>query len=257
MNYTPVTTRLVVVLPLLALAMTTPALAADHDNLEKGLPTTAQDAYPIAFRALEAQVALGYQKPDEEDGGMVITPRLEVGLAPNLQVAASVTFITDGDRDHSGDITLDGLYNLNQETIWLPAVALAADVALPTGKDSQGVRTTALLVLTKGLVPWWTDRWHLNVGWEFLSDARDEERDRRFQVLLGYSRPLDTDTLLVLDGLRRQGDDTGSPWETMAELGLRRQVSPLAVASLGGGVEFIDHAGYAGFRVTAGLQHSF
>jgi hypothetical protein len=257
MNHTPVTSRLVIALPLLAAAITTPALAADHDNLEKGLPTTAQDAYPIAFRALEAQVALGYQKPDEEDGGMVITPRLEIGLAPNLQVAAAVTFITDGDRDHHGDVTLDGLYNLNQETIWLPAVALAADVTLPTGEDSQAVRTTALLVLTKGLVPWWTDRWHVNVGWEFLSSAGDEERDRRFQVLLGYSRPLDTDTLLVLDGVRQQGEESGSPWETRAEVGLRRQVTPLAVASLGGGLEFIDHAGYAGFRLTAGLQHSF
>lgn len=256
MNRLSLADHVLVVLPLLASAIT-PAFAADHDNLEKGLPTSVQDAYPMAFRAVEVQVALGYQKPDDEDGGMVISPRLEVGLAPNLQVAASVTFITDGDRDHSGDITLDGLYNLNQETIWLPAIALAADVALPTGEDSQGTRTTALLVLTKGLVPWWADRWHVNVGWEFLSDAGDAERDHRFQVLLGYSRPLDTDTVLVLDGLRQQGEDSGAPWETVAELGLRRQVTPLAVASLGGGMEFIDHAGYAGFRLTATFQHSF
>lgn len=257
MTCPPVTIRSLVFVPLLATTITTPVWAADHDNLEKGLPTAAQDAYPIAFRALEAQLALGYQKPDEDDGGVVITPRLEIGLAPNLQVAAGVTFITDGDRDHSGDVRLDGLYNLNQETIWLPAIALAADVAFPTGENSQGVRTTALLVLTKGLMPWWTDRWHVNVGWEFLSDAGDEERDQRFQVLLGYSRPLDTDTIVVLDAVRQQGEDDGSPWETMAEVGLRRQITPLAVASLAGGIEFIDHAGYAGVRVTAGLQRSF
>lgn len=257
MKCTSMMMRPFLAVPLLALVAATSALAADHDNLEEGLPTEARDAYPIDYRAVEAQLGLGYQKPDDADGGLVITPRLEYGLAPNLQIAASVMLITDGDRQHSGDISLDGLYNLNQETRWLPAIALAADVAFPTGEDSHGVRTTALLVLTKGIIPWWADRWHVNVGWEFLSDASDDERDERFQVLLGYSRPLGTDTVLVVDGLRQQAEELGEPWETTAEVGVRRQVSPLAVVSLGGAIEFIDHDGYAGMRVTAGLQRSF
>ena len=233
------------------------AAAADHDNLEAGFPTSVVDAYPIHYRALEAQLALGYQKPDDTDGGLVIMPRFEVGAAPNLQLGAGVTFITDGNREHSGDITVDALYNFNQESLWWPALAIAGEVALPTGKGSQGVRTNVMAILTKGIIPWWSDRWHVNVGWEFLSDADNAERDRRFQAVLGYSRPLSTDMVLVIDGVRRQGEDNGSPWETAAELGLRRQLTPLAVISLGGGLDFADHAGYTGIRVTAGLQHSF
>ncbi len=79
----------------------------------------------------------------------------------------------------------------------------------------------------------------------------------RFQVLLGYSRPPGTDTVLVPDGRRREGEDDGSPWETLAEVGLRRRITPLAVASLGGALEFVDHPGCAGVQVVAGLQHSF
>ena len=249
--------RLPLVLTLAGTALISTLSAADHDNLEAGLPTTVVDAYPVHFQALESQIVLGYQKPDREDGGFVISPRLEVGAAPNLQVGASVTFITDGDREHSGDITLDALYGFTQESLWFPGLALAADVALPTGKGSHGLRTTAMAVLTKGLVPSWPDRWHVNVGWEFLSDPRDEERDRRFVAVLGHSCPINTDTVMVVDGVRRQGETIGSPWLTSVEVGFRRQISPLAVASLGGGLDFADHTGYAGVRVVLGMQHSF
>jgi hypothetical protein len=109
------------------------------------------------YQALEAQFALGYQKPDDTDGGLVIMPRLEVGAAPNLRLGAAVTFLAGGDRDHSGDIIVDALYNLQLHTgvvVW-PALAIAGDVALPTGKNSRGVRTTVMTVVAKGLVPWW------------------------------------------------------------------------------------------------------
>ncbi len=242
---------------LTALAVTTAVHGADHDNLEAGLPTSIVDAYPIPFRALEMQLALGYQKPDATNGGLVITPRLELGALPNMQISAGVEIITDGVRRHSGDLAVDALYGFTQETLWLPGLAVAADLAFPTGVDSQGVRGTAMAVLTKGLVPSWPDRWHVNVGWELLSDAQDGEREHRFVAMLGYSRSLTTDLVLVADGVRRQGETVGSSWETAAELGVRRQITPLAVASLGGGLDFADHVGYTQVRVVLGLQHSF
>lgn len=231
--------------------------AADHDNLDEHLPTSVQDAYPLAWRAFEAQMAIGYREPDDDDGGVVILPRLEIGALPNLQVGVGAEFITDGDRHHSGDVIVSGLYGFTQESLLLPGLALAVDLALPTGQDSDGLRGKALAVLTKGLVPWWTDRWHVNAGWELLEDAGTDERSDRFMLILGWSRPLGSGTVLVLDGIREQGAGSGSPWESAFEIGLRRQLTPLTVASLGAGVFFVDHEGYDRGQVLMGLQRSF
>lgn len=231
--------------------------AADHDNLEEHLPITVQDAYPLPFGAIEAQLAAGYQKPKNGDDAFALMPRLEYGLAPNLQASVATTIITDGDRQGSGDITVGALYDFNQETVFVPAIAVAADVDLPTGEDSHGVGGVAWLLMTKGPVPSSSDRLHLNLGWEWLGDSEGDERDGRFIGVLGWSRPLGTDTVLVLDVVRRESETYGLPWETAAEMGLRRQLTPLAVGSLGVGADWDDDTGYTGFRLTAGLQRSF
>jgi hypothetical protein len=50
---------------LLVLLFAGAAHAADHSNLEQDFPTRVEDAYPIAYRAMEFQAAGAYEHGGE------------------------------------------------------------------------------------------------------------------------------------------------------------------------------------------------
>jgi len=73
---------------------------------------------------------------------------------------------------------------------------------------------------------------------------------RRF---FGYSRPLGPDTFLVADVGREEMRTRGEE-ANFAEAGIRRQLTPLAVISIGGGAGFGDDS--PRFQFTLGFQYS-
>lgn len=231
------------------------AFAADHMNLEEGSPAQVEDAYPIAHRGREFQTAFQYERTDDDHHRFILDPRVEMGFAPNWQGKVSVPFILGGgDKTDSGNIGVETFYNFNTEGLQLPAFALSARADLPTGRDSAGVDTTVKAILTKSLTKSGLDRMHLNLAWEHNSGAAAGQRDDMYRVILGYSRRLDADTVLVTDFIREQEMERDHE-ANIFEVGIRRQITPLTLISIGIGVGVADES--PDFRAVLGWQRSF
>ena len=225
----------------------------DHFNLEEGLPTRVEDAYPTAFRNRELQIGPQYERTGEGDDRVLVNPRLEVGLLRNVQLGVTVpVLLGSADRTGSGDVEVDALYNFNAEGLDLPAFSLAARAAFPTGLARQGVDAEFKLLVTRSISNR-LDRLHLNLVYLRAGDPAPGERQDRYAAVLGYSGRLGPDMILVADFVREQEREEGAN-SNVVELGLRRQMTPLFVLSLGVGAGIGEES--PDIRVTAGLQRT-
>lgn len=252
-----ITLRSCFYLPLISLCFCLgAACAADHINLEAGLPVEVEDAYPTAYRNREFQLQAAWERTGEGHDQALLVPRFELGFARNWQAKLEVPFrIGAGDKRNSGDIHLEAFYNFNMERGSMPAIALAGEVAVPTGKDSEGLDTALKLLMTKTVGRTsMLQRVNLNFEYTMNSDALDDERNHMWKFVAGYMRRLDADTVWIVDYAREQEREVGKTTE-LAELGFRRQVTPLRVLVLGLGVGLNDES--PDFRLTTGLQQSF
>ena len=239
----------------LALASVLPAWSADHSNLDEGLPTQVEDAYPVAFRSREIQAVFTYESTQDSEDRVIMEPRLEFGVLPNTQLTLHVPFYSgNADRSGSGDVGLGVLYNFNTETLVLPALALAAEADLPSGKDSHGVDTTLKLIVTKTVSASGLDRVHFNLEWKRNASPEADERKNHYVGILGYSRRIGPDTILVADYVREEAAQEDEA-ANIVELGVRRQLTPLTVLSVGVGAGLGEDS--PDFRATFGLQRSF
>lgn len=234
------------------------AEAADHNNLEEGLPITIEDAFPIAYRGREVQGLVRYDNLDDDpDGNHLFTlePRFEFGAFRNFQAEIRVPYRVGSAGDaETGEAAFEGLYNFNAETLTLPAFALKAGVGVPFGPDTEGAETTLKAILTKTIGETWLNRKiHLNAAWVHKFDAMDDERDDRYVLALGYSQPLRSDLLLVADIVREQELEEDKAIN-LVEAGLRWQMTPLTVLTAGVGAGFGPDS--PDVRATIGFQHA-
>jgi hypothetical protein len=129
------------------------AYGIDHKNLDENRPLRLEDAYPIASGeiAIEVGGGLTVQRHGPNRGFFPI--EILYGALPNLQVGVGTTISTDPgeieDESTSADLKLSGLYNFNQETLSIPALAVKFDVNLPTGVNSKGVDVELKGIVTK------------------------------------------------------------------------------------------------------------
>ena len=231
------------------------ARAADHNNLEEGLPTQVEDAYPIAYGGREIQGLFRFEKTDKSENRYAFVPRIEYGFARNWQAKLEVPiFPGNADRRGSGDIRLEALYNFNTESLWLPAFALSGGIDIPAGTKTRGVDPRLKFIMTKSISQTGLDRIHFNFGWRHNFENRSDERDDPFTTILGYSRRLGADTTLVADFVREWKIEKKQE-SNILELGLRRQLDPLTLIAIGGGGGIGDES--PKFRITLGFQRSF
>ncbi len=232
------------------------ALSADHRNLEEGFPTRIEDAYPIAYRALEFQVGASYEREgaSKKDEGE-FEPELKWGFLKNahIGIGTPLELREDGDTENYGDIAVEGFYNFNVESKSLPALALKASFVFPTGVDSQGVDTELLGILTKG---WGQNRFHFNGGYKHNAGREPGERTDLYTFGLGFDRPINLDHLFVADFFVDQSEKTnGDPLFNFI-LGVRKQLNPWSVLAVGlgsgfGAPEAVD------FKATVAYQLGF
>lgn len=257
-NPTKMTTKFV---PLAALSLVLlgnglAARAGDHTNLEEGLPTQIEDAYPTAFGNRELQFQGRYERTSNGKNQYVLDPRIELGFARNWQAKIALPFrLGSGDHTGSGDVGLEAFYNFNNESLRLPAFALSARADLPTGRDSHGIDTQFKFIATKSLgASRRLQRLHLNLI--YLNNAKPTatERSNRYSGVFGYSQRLNADTVGIVDYVVEQDRDKGTTSD-IVEVGLRRQITPLTAFSLGLGAGVTKVS--PDFRVTAGVQKSF
>lgn len=232
------------------------AHAADHTNLEEGLPTEVEDAYPLAYGGRELQLQGRYERTSDGKNQYVIDPRVEFGFARNWQAKIAVPFrLGSGDKTGSGDVGLEAFYNFNNESLRLPAIAVSARADLPTGRNSRGIDTQFKFIATKSLgASRKLQRVHFNLIYRNNAKAEAGERSNRYAGILGYSQRLNADTIGILDYVREQDRQRGATSDIL-EVGLRRQINPLTALSLGLGAGISKES--PDFRLTAGLQKSF
>jgi hypothetical protein len=241
---------------------TVPVWAVDHNNLDEGRPLRLEDAYPIAYGELSAEtgarVSLNRQSPDR----VAFPVELLYGAYRNLHIGIGSTLATEPRRideaEKSGDLCTFALYNVNQETLRLPAFAAKLSLDFPTGVRSQGVDTELKGIMTRsfGRV-----RAHLNLGYEFVGHAGDGVRSGRYEIVLGAQYPLGyprfMNTTVLADVFTQQSVHAGDTNPSGVELGIRQQVAPLTVLDLGVGTDFVGPAERTRFFAIVGASVGF
>ena len=246
---------------LLVCSASNQAQASDHTNLEDNIPTELEDAYPTPYLGKEVQLATRFDRTADHRNLFFFEPRFEYGLAPNLQVQVGVPFNYGSAAPRQaegrgvGNVTLSALYNFNQESLYLPAVALSGRLELPTADQARGVDTTLGLVFTKTLGgASFMPRLHLNAYWLHNAGAETEERENGYRLIAGYSMRIGADTVGIVDYVHEY-EVSERRVSNLLEAGLRRQVTPRLVLSVGGGAGLTHNSPDA--RATLGAQFSF
>jgi outer membrane putative beta-barrel porin/alpha-amylase len=247
---------------ILLMAVASETLAIDHKNWDENRPLRLEDAYSIASGELAVEAGAGFALERRGPDRGFSPVEVLYGAYPNLQLGLGTTLFTDphdiDEQTKSGDLQVSGLYNLNQETLTLPAFGVKLELNLPTGVDSAGVD-----VEVKGLVTKSFDRLslYLNAGYEFLSGTTRDERHGRYEVTLGASYPVGapqyTRTTLIGDVFTEPGGRRGGSNAVGTEVGFRHQLTARVVLDAALGTEFAGPADRSPFFVTTGLSEGF
>ena len=245
--------------PLLGLSLLTVATgahAADHTNLEPGLPLEVEDAYPTGYLNREFQFSGRYERTADGKNQYRVDPRLEYGFARNWQARINAPFILgSGDKRGSGDIGAEVFYNFNTESLKIPAFAASVNLVAPTGRDSSGLDSSFKLIATKSLgYASKLQRVHLNLTYFNNGSPRQGERSNGYAAVAGYSQRLGPQTIFLADYARLQQKERDKTYDLL-EVGLRYQKTPLTVLSIGLGAGVSKDS--PDFRATLGLQRSF
>ncbi|MES2460126.1 MAG: hypothetical protein V4671_06055 [Armatimonadota bacterium] len=217
------------------------AHAIDHDNIDAGRPLLFEDAISIAYRerAFEIGAALGF--PKQRPVGLGLSAEYLYGFARNSHF--SIDFDPSiGGRAGTGDTRADagdvgvGLFrSLNRETLGTPAIAVRADVSLPTGRGSRGPQVRLRGILSRTVRQY--SRLHLNADANIKFRPESGERAVQPSLVLGLTRPLGYPTRFDRTGLAeiavRSGEKNGSGAVVSAGIGLRQQVTVRAVFDVG------------------------
>jgi hypothetical protein len=244
------------------LVVAAPAWAIDHKNLDENRPLRLEDAYPIASGEIAVEAGGGFRLVRRGADQGFFPVEILYGALPNLQVGIGSVLLTDpraiDDRPKSGDLRLSALYNFNQETLELPALALKLGLDAPTGTGGRGYGVGLKGIATKSI-----ERLslHLNAGYELLTDTKDDERAGRYDLALGFSYPVAapqfTRATLVGDVFAEQALRRGAATTVGAEVGLRYQLTPRIVWDVGIGTEFAGPADRSRFFVGTGFSFGF
>ena len=238
------------------------ALAIDHANLDEGRPLLLQDAYSIAYGELAIEGGAGFRRGRESPDRGVFQLQLLYGALPNLQVELGTELFTSphsiDEPERSGDLQLAALYNFNQETIVLPALAAEVSVNFPTGVDSAGVDTEITAIATKSLGRL---SGHLNGSYQLVTGTSGPERRGIYQIVLGATYPIGapkyTRLTLLTDGFTRRSALEGDSNIFGIEAGARYQMTERWVLDGGVGSEFAGHAERSDFYFTVGASFGF
>ena len=216
------------------------AAAQSVHNLERGFPVEVQDTAPTDTGKISLQAAATNETSESSDR-LTLEPSVQWGFAENAHLQISAPFYvadTPDARSGSGDVYVGMLYNFLAEGNVTPSLAVLGEAVAPTGIGSSGFDTQLTLLATKQITTEASeDRVHFNAIWYHNADAAADERDNRFELVLGYSRKVNDKVVLVLDYFYRQEQHSGEEMNVM-EIGFLYQLSQRNTlgASIGTGI---------------------
>jgi hypothetical protein len=232
----------------------------DYRNLDDDRPVVTEDAYPVERYAFEL---LAPYRFEAEAGGTRLhtsVPEAAYGLARNAQVGlklplAAVDEGTETDWGLAG-LRVFGLYNLNTESGWLPALTVRADATFPVGSlAGDGSRLAIKAIATRS---WGRMRVHLNAARGFGSeDALSvAEPLNRWNASLAIDRTFFRSSILVIGEVAVSQAVQDAPTAVNAALGGRWQWTPTLVLDAGVTRRLRSDTG-PDIALTIGLSHAF
>ncbi|HXG03853.1 MAG TPA: transporter [Candidatus Binatia bacterium] len=236
--------------------------AIDHKHLDQGRPLRVEDAYSIAHGELAVELGAAGIFSRRGPNRAAVPVEVLYGALPNLQISLGTSLSTEPRAieapTKSGDLHLSALYNLNQETLTLPALGVKVALNLPTGVGSAGVDVEFRGIATKSFGD---VSLHGNAGYAFLTGTGPGERDGRWEFVLGASYPIGaprhTRTTLVADVFAEQASRRGRDDVVGVEAGVRHQLTPRVVLDAGVGTELVGAADRSPLFVTVGISFGF
>lgn len=211
---------------------------SDYRNLDPGRPIAIEDAQPIEFRAFEFQLGLPRYSREEGDSELSFEPEIKWGIAKDWQfgISGENATLQNGRTTNSfRDTQLHLLYNLNQESLTLPATAFRPELILGTGilgSQSEHVALKAIVSRSFGM-----NRIHLNGSYTIgptEAPGRGGELVNRYLYGIAYERTFPIEFLVLLADLYALKPIDGSSTKIIADLGTRLQLTPTWV--LDGGI---------------------
>lgn len=139
-------------------------------------PLTVDDAAPADFQTLEIKPGVQHTEDVSKDRELVAEVELSYGLVPDLEVSIKGTYLfadpeSGASIDGFGDAEISAKWRVLRENErgWVPALAIAPSVKLPTadtdrGLGNGGVDVGLTAILSKSLGPVGL---HLNAGYTF------------------------------------------------------------------------------------------
>ena len=232
----------------------------DYRNLDHERPVATEDAYPVERHAFELLVPLRSERDRAGDRLHLVPLEIEYGIFDNAQVGVGLPLaVTDPDESDSdwglAGLSAIGLYNFNTEGPVLPALSLAADMALPVGSlAGDEARFSLKAIATRS---WGLTRVHFNAVRSFGSEERlGVEFAPRWSYGLALDRTFFRSSLLVVGELLTQRAVKDVPTEVNAAVGLRYQLTPTLVLDAGLARRLRSEAG-PDYDLSIGLSHAF
>src|SRR5262245_24263049 len=238
------------------------ALAIDHGNLDEGRPLRLEDAYAIATGEIALETGGGFSLIRRGPDRGFFPIEVLYGALPNFQIGLGTTLSTHpheiDEPVKSGDLRVSALYNFNQETLVMPAFGVKLEVNFPTGVDAHGVALKLKGIVTKSI-----ERLslHFNAAYQGLTDARGDERNGQYELVLGASYPLGapryTRATIIADVFTEQSARHGEDNTVGVEAGFRYQITRTIVWDAGVGTEFAGTSDRSQFMFKTGFSWAY
>lgn len=232
-----------------------PAAALDPSKLSIYQPLTVQDAYPTTTGTVQVQGSARYDETSTGRDLIDLRPVVKWGAFEHFQLSFAAPFrLGDASSSRSGDSLVAAFYQFAEDRNGFPAMALSQSVHEYFG-DLHGTETVTNLLATKSLSGDLSGtEIHLNLSYRRLYDGAMDERENRYQVVVGVSRAIGEDLAILADFVRQDDRRVGET-SNIIEVGERWKTGDNSIISLGVGAGIGDQSARA--RVLAGFKHAF
>jgi hypothetical protein len=212
----------------LAVLLSARAWAADPQSLSTDVPVQVEDAFPTKFGVMTLQNTDVYTDDNKNSKGANNTQVqgvVKIGALPGLQVdiGPSHNFGDQSNAD-SGDGTIDALYQFNDNTTYIPALAAHIYYEQPYGAGHQSQEWVFRGIATKYLgASDSSPRLDINLTDYHLVQPSSTDRKDQLEAIVGLSADLNDNTAIVGDVVHGDLPAVGQV-ETIVDVGLRHTI---------------------------------
>lgn len=232
----------------------------DYRNLDDDRPVVTEDAYPVERYAFEFLIPYRFEDEAGDHQLHVTVPELAYGVARNAQLGIKLPFsaVHEGGETDWGlaGVRLFGLYNLNTESRWLPALSVRVDAAFPVGSlAGNNTRYAVKAIATRS---WGRVRLHLNAARGFGSEDNlgTAEPLNRWSGSVALDRTFFRSSFLLIGEVATAQAVDNAPVAVNASIGGRWQWTPTLVLDVGVTRRLRSGAG-PDLGLTVGFSHAF